>query len=79
MVEGQANLRLTDLPPGAQGTIVRVKIGKLVNSRLVSLGFTPGVRVQMMRNYGYGPLIVIVRGTQVALGRGEASKIEVQK
>jgi ferrous iron transport protein A len=51
----------------------------MVNSRLVSLGFTPGVQVKMIRNYGYGPLIVIVRGTQVALGRGEASKIEVQK
>jgi len=79
MVEAQANIRLSDLPPGAQGTIVRIKSGRMVNSRLVSLGFTPGVQVKMIRNYGYGPLIVTVRGTQVALGRGEASKIEVQK
>ena len=79
MVEAQSNIRLSDLPPGAQGTIVRIKSGRMVNSRLVSLGFTPGVQVKMMRNYGYGPLIVTVRGTQVALGRGEASKIEVQK
>ena len=72
-------VRLTELNTGESGTIVRIEIGRMVNHRLVSLGFTPGVKLEMHRNYGFGPLIVTVRGTQVALGRGEASKIEVKR
>lgn len=46
-------------------------------SRLSSLGFTPGARVTMVQNFGHGPIIVMVRGTRIALGRGEAQKIIV--
>ena len=46
-------------------------------SRLSSLGFTPGARVTMVQNFGRGPIIVMVRGTRIALGRGEAQKIIV--
>ncbi|MBN2258528.1 MAG: ferrous iron transport protein A [Anaerolineaceae bacterium] len=33
----------------------------------------------MTQNIGYGPLIVTVRGTRVALGRREAAKILVER
>jgi Fe2+ transport system protein FeoA len=46
-------------------------------SRLVALGFTPGAAVRVMRNHGFGPMIVSVRGAQVAIGRGEAGRILV--
>jgi ferrous iron transport protein A len=46
---------------------------------LASLGFTPGTLVNMSQNYGRGPLIVTVRGTRVALGRGEAERIVVRQ
>lgn len=46
-------------------------------SRLASLGFTPGARLRVVQNYGRGPIIVNVRETRVALGRGEAEKILV--
>ncbi len=49
------------------------------DTRLVSLGFTPGAEVSMSQNYGRGPLIVTVRGTHVALGRVEAAKIFVEQ
>ena len=48
-------------------------------SRLASLGFTPGARLQVVQNYGHGPIIVRLRDTRVALGRGEAKKILVEK
>jgi ferrous iron transport protein A len=48
-------------------------------SRLASLGFTPGTRLEVVHNYGHGPIIVRLRDTRVALGRGEAAKIVVQK
>jgi len=47
-------------------------------SRMATLGFTPGAEVTMVQNYGRGPLIAMVRGGRVALGRGEADKILVR-
>jgi ferrous iron transport protein A len=64
---------------GEQATIVQFLGGCQVTHRLASLGFTPGVQVQMEQNYGRGALIVSVRGTRVALGRGEAAKITVAR
>lgn len=48
-------------------------------SRLASLGFTPGAELQVIQNYGHGPIIVRLRDTRVALGRGEAQRIRVQR
>jgi len=48
-------------------------------SRLATLGFTPGAKLTMVQNFGRGPLIVSIRGTRIALGRGEAAKVYVTK
>jgi ferrous iron transport protein A len=48
-------------------------------SRLASLGFTPGARLRVIQNIGRGPIIVSLRDTRVALGRGEATKIIVER
>lgn len=64
---------------GEAATVLAIHGDRQVTSRLASLGLTPGVQVDMLRNFGHGPLIISVRGTRVALGRGEASKIEVQR
>ena len=45
--------------------------------RLAALGFTPGTEVKMLQNRGHGPVIVTIRDTRIALGRGEACKIRV--
>ena len=72
-------ISLSTLTMDDQATILAFDIGRLETTRLVSLGFTPGALVNMSQNYGRGPLIVTVRGTRVALGRGEASKIFVRR
>jgi Fe2+ transport system protein FeoA len=46
---------------------------------MTSLGFTPGAEVTVVQNYGRGPLIARVRDARIALGRGEAKKIHVQR
>ena len=51
--------------------------GQALTSRLATLGFTPGTELVMIQNYGWGPLIVQVRDTRIALGRGEARKIQI--
>ena len=53
--------------------------GKDFVSRMTALGFTEGVAVQVIHNHGRGPLIALVRGTRVALGRGEALKVLVEE
>ncbi len=53
--------------------------GTHFRSRMASLGFTPGALVKMVQNYGHGAVIVSLRGTRVALGRGEARKVGVSR
>lgn len=69
---------MSNLNAGQQATVLVFGSGRAVQSRLAALGFTPGVAVYMAQNYGFGPLIVTVRGTRVALGRGEAAQIQVR-
>jgi len=70
---------LSEMPVGEDATILSFHGGRMVSSRLASLGLTPGVKVNMTQNYGRGPLIVTVRGTRVALGRFEAARILVER
>lgn len=46
--------------------------------RFAAMGFTPGSRVTVLNNYGRGPLLVLIHGARVALGRGEASRVLVR-
>lgn len=72
-------ISLTELSVNHHATISAFHFGSGEATRLVSLGFTPGAEVSMTQNYGHGPLIVMVRGTSVALGRVEAAKILVER
>ncbi len=69
---------LNALSQGQSGLIGSLDGGRRFVSRLAALGFTPGAAITMMRNYGHGPVIVAVRGAQIALGRGEANHILIQ-
>jgi len=79
MPENNSPLVLSDIHAGDHATILAFEGGRAVVNRLASLGFTPGALVNMSQNYGRGPLIVTVRGTRVALGRGEAERIVVRQ
>ncbi len=69
---------LLELAPGQAGTVVGCSAGHGLLGRFASMGFTPGSRVLMVNNYGRGPLLVMVHGARVALGRGEASRVLVR-
>ncbi len=71
-------ISLSELPADRFGTILSFSSGRLETIRLASLGFTPGAQVSMTQNFGRGPLIVTIRGTRVALGRGEAAQIFIR-
>lgn len=69
---------LAHLEEGESAILREFWCGRSLASRLSSLGLTPGAEITMVQNYHHGPLIVRVRGEQLALGRGEARKILVQ-
>ncbi len=75
----QQSIALSEMNAGQAGVVISFQGGRMVRNRLASLGFTPGVQISMIQNYGHGPLIVSLRGTRVALGRGEAARIFVRQ
>jgi ferrous iron transport protein A len=70
---------LNDLASGETALVQAIAGGAHFRSRMASLGFTPGTLVKMLQNYGHGAVIVSLRGTRVALGRGEARKVDVSR
>ena len=79
-VEAEVDLvRLGELKAGEEATIQGFDAGHNLVSRLSALGFTPQAQVLMIQNIGGGPLIVKVRDTRIALGRGEAMKVLVKR
>jgi ferrous iron transport protein A len=65
---------------GGESVCIRQLAGGMVfMSRLAPLGFIPGARLRVIQNLGRGPLLVAVYDTRVALGRGEADKILVER
>jgi ferrous iron transport protein A len=64
----------------AVGEPVRLKhidAGRRLTHRLMELGLTPGVNLTIVQDSG-GPLLVSVRDSRVALGRGMAHKVRVE-
>ena len=60
-----------------------VKLEKIVggeglNNRLAALGLTPGTEICVVQDAG-GPLLVSVRDSRIALGRGMAHRIMVSQ
>jgi ferrous iron transport protein A len=70
---------LAELKPGEHAVLIEIHTEKGATGRMTTLGFTPGVQVEMTQNYGHGPLMVTVRGTRVAMGRREAKNLLVQR
>ena len=73
------HLTLADLRADEHARVTELCCGRLATNRLISLGFTPGAEIDVTQNYGYGPLIVGVRGGSVAIGRGEARSIRIER
>jgi len=76
---GGEHKTLADLQLNERGIVVLLSGGRAVIQRLAALGFTPGAGVEVTQNYGWGPLIVSTRGARVALGRGEARGVTVER
>ena len=70
---------LSALEGGQTAIVSGLDGGQRFVSRASAMGFTPDTPVTMVQNKGRGPVLVYLRDTQVALGRGEAAKIHVER
>jgi len=71
------NLPLAMVGTGQVVKLVRVAAGRILTRRLAELGLTPGVQLEILQDQG-GPLLLAVRDSRLALGRGMAHKIIVE-
>ncbi|MGC9203139.1 MAG: FeoA family protein [Thermoproteota archaeon] len=67
------------LPENEEAIVVEVRGGVGLVRRLSELGFTPGARVKVLLSSAPGPVLVEIRGSRVALGRGLLMRIIVDR
>lgn len=70
---------LDRLPSGSRGIISKLNGQGKFMGRVSAMGFIPETEVKVIRNGHRGPLIVELRDTEVAIGRGEAAKITLKE
>lgn len=68
---------LTHIPVGKLVRLVKIKGGREITHRLVEMGLTPGVEFKILQDAG-GPLLLAIRDSRIALGRGMAFRVLVQ-
>ena len=71
--------RLTDVRPGERVLVAEVDGGHRVTSRLSDLGVFAGTVIELIRGNGHGPVIIRIGPSRLALGRGVAEKIVVDR
>jgi Fe2+ transport system protein FeoA len=76
--KSQAGVRLAGVPPGETVRVTGVEGGIRVQSRLIGMGLIAGVRLDVRRNDGSGPVLFAVGHARIALGRGMAENVCVE-
>ncbi len=71
-------MRLTELGMGQSGVVVGMNEGRPTLNRLMEMGLIPGTRVWLVRRAPFGdPLVILLRGYELAVRRAEAREIWV--
>ena len=77
------NIPLAMLPLGAKGRIIDITNGRELVRRLNDLGFIRDVEVKVVHSHSNnshgGPLVIEVKDSRIAIGRGVAMKILVKE
>ena len=70
---------LDRLDSGTRAVVSELQGGRGFACRLAGMGITVGCQIEVLQNPAHGSLLVLVRDTRIALGRGVASKILVRE
>ncbi len=68
---------LSSVSEGSDVVVTGFRGGARFVQKLADMGLIPGTTVRVVRNQRAGPMIVLLRGMRLAIGRGIATKIEV--
>lgn len=66
------------LPENKEAKIEEIRGGRGLIRRLSDMGFTYGTKVKMLHSSSQGPVLVDIRGSKIALGKGVSMKIYVK-
>lgn len=69
---------LIDMKPNETGKVKDIVGGTQVKKRLYELGLNRGSEIKVIKN-DIGPVILAIYGNKLALGKGLASKIMIQR
>lgn len=73
-------MNLLEIKVGEKTKVININSGWGLKRRLIDLGITQGMEIEVISwNPFGGPILLKVGGTHVAIGRGIARKIEVEK
>jgi ferrous iron transport protein A len=71
---------LAQLPLGTSGRVVRIVGSDQISARLLEMGLTPGVDVQVLGSAPLGdPIELALRGYRLSVRRSEADRVEIEK
>ena len=69
---------LSRIDPGAEVILIDIEGGRGLRSKLYSMGLVPGVNLKILNGNGSGPVMIAVKDSRLAIGRGMAEKIIVE-
>jgi ferrous iron transport protein A len=78
-VEERDNITTLDkVGEGRVATLISIKAGKGLLSRLLNMGLVPGSKIRVLVNDGRGVLVISVHDTEISISRGIAQKLLVK-
>lgn len=78
VISQQAAMPLALAPVGQDVCLVGIHGGRHIRRRLADLGLNPGMKVRVVSSGEGGPLILAVKDSRLALGRGMAFRVMVR-
>ncbi len=69
---------LTGINAGENVVLIDIEGGRGIKSKLYSMGLVPGAKLTVLNQNVAGPIMIDLKNSRLALGRGIAQKIIVE-
>ena len=79
MINENDAIKLTSAKLGTHYKITEIQGGCEVKTRLASMGILPGQAIRVLNPGSFGPTMILVKGSRVALGNGVSHKILIKE